>query len=195
MFEGGYCWPPTSGNVFPRWVLEQCMPMPEEDYRLCADLYICNHAAMLGQVHVIKETVGFYRIHAINNYYGYRMDASWFKRQADSLLIGARLIEELVRKYTNKPSFQYPYSRRSLEMLMTAYRFANFKSDGQLSKKVLNQKWWNSSEIRTISGTSKLKAIVFWILLSYSPKPLTKYIINFQQKKARRTLEKNFLTL
>ena len=36
----GHSNPPTSGNAFARRVLEQIMPMPEAEYRICADAYL-----------------------------------------------------------------------------------------------------------------------------------------------------------
>ncbi|HEX7242658.1 MAG TPA: glycosyltransferase, partial [Longimicrobiaceae bacterium] len=38
--SGGYVSPPTSGNVFARSFLERVMPVPEEDFRICADSYL-----------------------------------------------------------------------------------------------------------------------------------------------------------
>ncbi len=87
-----YPTPPTSGNVFPRAALEAMMPVPEEEYRICADSYLLLHAPFLGQVVPIKESLGQYRIHG-NNYWAGQMyfdrlmiHLSWYERNNQLLM-------------------------------------------------------------------------------------------------------------
>lgn len=67
-----YITPPTSGNVFPRMALATMMPVPEEEYRLCADSYLLAQAPFLGRVIIINEPLGQYRVHG-DNYWSGRM--------------------------------------------------------------------------------------------------------------------------
>jgi glycosyltransferase involved in cell wall biosynthesis len=58
---------PTSGNVFPRAFLDQVMPVPEVAWRRGADVYLCNLAALSGEVGAIDEPLGGYRSHGRND--------------------------------------------------------------------------------------------------------------------------------
>jgi glycosyltransferase involved in cell wall biosynthesis len=58
---------PTSGNVFPRAFLGQVMPVPEVAWRRGADVYLCNLAALSGEVGAIDEPLGGYRSHGRND--------------------------------------------------------------------------------------------------------------------------------
>ena len=65
--KGSYVHPPTSGNVFSRSLLEKIMPIPEKDYRICADLHLCTLAALVGTVTDIEDVLAQYRIHGANH--------------------------------------------------------------------------------------------------------------------------------
>jgi glycosyltransferase involved in cell wall biosynthesis len=58
---------PTSGNVFPRAFLDQVMPIPEVGWERGADVYLCNLAALSGEVGAIDEPLGDYRSHGRND--------------------------------------------------------------------------------------------------------------------------------
>ena len=65
---GSYDCPATSGNVFSRAVLEQILPMPEIEYRLCADAYLTHVAPFYGLVESIDEPLAAYRFHGGNGW-------------------------------------------------------------------------------------------------------------------------------
>ncbi len=62
--------PPTSGNAWARRFLEEVFPVPEEEYRLCADEYLYVLAPALGSVKRAPEPLGLYRRHGQNYYQG-----------------------------------------------------------------------------------------------------------------------------
>jgi hypothetical protein len=62
-------YPPASGNAFASWALERVLPMPEEDYRLLADIYLLNLVPLLGPVAALEGTGGRYRVHDANSHY------------------------------------------------------------------------------------------------------------------------------
>ncbi len=78
--------PPTSGNAFSRWFLDEVMPMPEEPYRSGADGgFIVPLAALYGPIHSVDEELGMYRIHGNNGFFrhvstGSTIDGKWFSR-------------------------------------------------------------------------------------------------------------------
>jgi hypothetical protein len=65
--SGGYWrWPPTSGLSFRRALLEQILPMPEPQFRTCADAYLATISPLLAEVASIAEPSALYRIHGGN---------------------------------------------------------------------------------------------------------------------------------
>ena len=59
---------PTSGNAFARWMLHRIFPVPEEDYRICADIYVSNISSLFGPVVWLDEVGAQYRVHGENNH-------------------------------------------------------------------------------------------------------------------------------
>lgn len=66
-----YQFPPTSGNVFTREYLNKIMPIPEDEFKLCADNYLNIPAPFLGEILSINSFLGIYRIHGKNNWASY----------------------------------------------------------------------------------------------------------------------------
>ncbi len=66
---GTYRHQPTSANVFTRRSLEKIMPIPEEDFRICAETYMCYYAPLFGEIEAVEEILGLYRVHQNNNYH------------------------------------------------------------------------------------------------------------------------------
>ncbi|MEO0606905.1 MAG: hypothetical protein AAFY82_01640, partial [Pseudomonadota bacterium] len=56
----------SSGNAFSRIFLQTVMPIPEEKWRFNADVFLCNQAALAGQVSAIDDPIGYYRMHGKN---------------------------------------------------------------------------------------------------------------------------------
>jgi glycosyltransferase involved in cell wall biosynthesis len=59
---------PTSGNAWSRAFLERVLPIPKDDFRLCADDYLYNLAPAFGDVKTFAQPQSCYRIHGKNNY-------------------------------------------------------------------------------------------------------------------------------
>lgn len=59
---------PTSGNVFSRALLARAMPIPEDQWKVCADSYLTGAASLLGGVKVLTVPLGKYRVHGTNNF-------------------------------------------------------------------------------------------------------------------------------
>jgi hypothetical protein len=61
-------WLPTSGNAFAAPMLKRIFPIPESEYRICADYYLSNLSALFGVVKALDETGGYYRVHGGNSH-------------------------------------------------------------------------------------------------------------------------------
>ena len=62
-------YPPASGNAFATWALRRVLPMPEDEYRILADVYLLNMIPLLGRVDVLEGAGGRYRVHNANSHY------------------------------------------------------------------------------------------------------------------------------
>jgi glycosyltransferase involved in cell wall biosynthesis len=65
--RGSYASPPSSGNVYAKWYLEQVMPMPEQPWRIGADTYLITLAPLYGEVVSLSGCHGGYRRHGTLN--------------------------------------------------------------------------------------------------------------------------------
>jgi hypothetical protein len=63
---GWYSTVPTSGNAFPRRVLEQLMPLPEAEFTRSGEALLIMGAAFLGPIAAIDEPLTSYRVHGDN---------------------------------------------------------------------------------------------------------------------------------
>jgi glycosyltransferase involved in cell wall biosynthesis len=59
---------PTSGNFFRADALRKSLPVPEERFRISADLYLFCKNAEFGRIQRIGDTLAKYRIHGSNNF-------------------------------------------------------------------------------------------------------------------------------
>lgn len=77
--------PPTSGNAYGRALLQDIMPIPEQDFRICADGYLNRTAVFRGPIKLLPETCSSYRLHGTNSYAGSKLrklfDKSYLQRQ------------------------------------------------------------------------------------------------------------------
>ncbi|MBV8141797.1 MAG: glycosyltransferase family 2 protein [Verrucomicrobia bacterium] len=63
---GFYGWPPTSGNGYARWFLEEIMPLPIGEFPDAPDGVLNAVAPLYGDVIAIDQVLGYYRIHGAN---------------------------------------------------------------------------------------------------------------------------------
>ena len=59
---------PTSGNAFARKILDEILPIPEDQFKICADAYLNAASSLLGRVVSLKRPLGGYRRHSRNNF-------------------------------------------------------------------------------------------------------------------------------
>jgi glycosyltransferase involved in cell wall biosynthesis len=173
--NGIYTWPPTSGNVFPRELLQSCMPIPEEKFRLCVDLYLCNHAAMKGSIVAVKKPVGYYRIHGNNNFSGFRLESKRLKNQALNIIATVDLLNDLFR---DKKDFNFPYTRWNFETLLLAKRFSDYEPLASYSYSALFENWKATPQVSEQSFTRKLALKIYWHILRYMPRKTIETILS-----------------
>ena len=67
-FADDMTWMATSGNAFSTKTLRLILPMPEHEYRTCADWYLSLISPLYGQVEFLSDVGAYYRVHGRNNY-------------------------------------------------------------------------------------------------------------------------------
>jgi glycosyltransferase involved in cell wall biosynthesis len=65
---GWWPFPPSTGLSFSRQFLSQVMPIPEVDYRICADTYLADLAPFFGDVIGVEQALSRFRMHGANNW-------------------------------------------------------------------------------------------------------------------------------
>lgn len=61
-------WLAMSANAFRTGSLRRILPIPEADYRICADWYLVHLTALLGPVASLDQVGASYRVHGANSY-------------------------------------------------------------------------------------------------------------------------------
>ena len=61
-------WVPTSANAFRTDAMRKILPIPEQDFRMCAERYLVHLIALLGPVVSLDEIGACYRVHGANAY-------------------------------------------------------------------------------------------------------------------------------
>jgi len=89
---------PTSGNVFDARKLKAVLPIPEEEYRICADAFVFIQTAVSGPVRSIDRELGAYRVHGSNRYTDKSprllLDSKRLAMHIDNYFKTAKLIEQ-----------------------------------------------------------------------------------------------------
>jgi glycosyltransferase involved in cell wall biosynthesis len=65
---GNHVSPPTSGNAWHRHFLDRVLPIPEMDFRICADMYLFELAPLYGAIKRVVTPQACYRRHGRNAY-------------------------------------------------------------------------------------------------------------------------------
>jgi PST family polysaccharide transporter len=58
--------PPTSGNFFDTAILRSILPVPEIEFRICADAFVLLKSCLKGPIKGLDRELGAYRIHGSN---------------------------------------------------------------------------------------------------------------------------------
>lgn len=95
---GAYPSPPTSGNAFARSFLYTVLPIPESEWRICADGYLNILSALYGDIVSYDQALGLYRIHDSNNYF--------YNTGHDVKRLVNRLRDDLLRDYQKENLLQ-----------------------------------------------------------------------------------------
>jgi glycosyltransferase involved in cell wall biosynthesis len=82
---GRWRWMPTSGVALRREVAERIFPVPEEPFRIDADMFMLELAPLFAEVTTIDEVLGHYRLHGGNAYSQRKVDRQGVARTIRSI--------------------------------------------------------------------------------------------------------------
>lgn len=185
--HGCYRWPPTSGNIFPRRVLQRIMPMPESSYRLCADLYLCMKAAEHGNILALDLPLANYRIHGNNNFAVFSLTPKSIRAKMQNLILAERLANDVTDSDSGSKVWEL---RDSVESGILARRFLPDIDPTSPSLQRLTIQYWQTREIRNLSRRKKLTAAINLAVLNFAPKWLVHLVIGQRIAKANRARTK-----
>ena len=67
--RGSVMFPPTSGNFYSSSILRKVGEIPEDEYKIRADVYLHHTLPFEGSVVVINKILGLYRVHGKNSWF------------------------------------------------------------------------------------------------------------------------------
>lgn len=99
----------TSTMSFNRNLLDNILPMPEKEYRICADNYLMIYALYLSNIKYIDDSLVFYRVHDNNGFIG-RSDV----KLVDEISLGSiTLINKKLESNNQEPIPYIDYDLKS----------------------------------------------------------------------------------
>ncbi|HZY06137.1 MAG TPA: hypothetical protein VFE69_00255, partial [Ilumatobacteraceae bacterium] len=174
-------WQPTSGNAFRRDALGAVLPMPEPEFRICADYYLSSLVPLHGMVDALPESGGGYRVHGANAHFsraenGDRLRAN-IRRTCDT---HRHLISEAQRLGLDHLPTD-PAAVRSVTF--AANRIISLRLDPERHPIVGDTRWslvrlgWSSARARSdVSRTRRLAFSAWFAAMAVVPRKLVRAV-------------------
>ncbi len=119
---------PTSGNMFCAADLRERMPIPEEEYRIAADLYLFWAAAQQGRVVFLPEELGKYRQHGANYFTAkkgrFGKEKNMLEKHLSTVLLLEELFESPDQANQNQGQRKLPFPIYALAMISDSKLFS-----------------------------------------------------------------------
>lgn len=169
---GNYKWPPTSGNIFRRKALDNIMPMPEMEYKICADLYLCLMISAYGEIASVYRPLGFYRIHSENAHAktAFQLNKKSLFAQAMGLLRVTIVAERLLKGKGVKGKMTELDRRENIEIVAIAARFGAIQlEEFGYSWKDVERHWSICYSYCPNTFRSRVPALLIWKVINHAP--------------------------
>lgn len=162
---------PTSGNVFHRAALERVMPIPEGEFRLCADEYLMYAGIEEQAVSYNPSEIGYYRSHGRNAFLQHSLfncDERFLRQRLESMKRTHRLI---LRAFVEEPDFRFAFNTQQLRTLLLVRRVLGEKSIPNIAPTSISEltKAYQRCLERTRSIAQIIKEWVGFIIVRYLP--------------------------
>jgi glycosyltransferase involved in cell wall biosynthesis len=191
--SGNYVWPPTSGNIFRREALKKVMPIPEKEYTICADTYLCLMVSALGTIASVDSPLGFYCVHGANAYgqVSFRFENKYLASQAVGHLRISRVAERVLSERGVAAKLTELDRRENIEIVAIAARFGAIRpEDFGLTPEKIVRHWTVAYEHSPDTLRSRAPALFIWKIINYAPRPVVKIfmqlIASFRTRRFNR---------
>jgi glycosyltransferase involved in cell wall biosynthesis len=188
---GNYIWPPTSGNIFRRETLDKIMPIPEEDFKICADVYLCFMVAAHGTIGAVDRPLGHYRVHGNNAYAqtSLGLQKKYLYIQSMAFLQMSHLTSRILREKGIFTEATLLDRRENLEFVAIATRFGAIRlEDFGFSKEKLTERWNARYHESTNTLRSRMPAFLIWNIINRAPLGIVRVTIRilwgFRRRRA-----------
>lgn len=188
--SGNYSWPPTSGNVFARGALDKVLPINEQDYRLCADLYLCMKVAEHGDIAAIPEPLAFYRIHGANGHADFSLEPIKLFRKCLGLIQHQQLADEVTGSRAGRKVWHY---RAAVETALLTRRFCDCSSITEKFPLLadLLRLYLQSVELQNATLRARFVGFFNWVILRFGPPCLIKRCMEVRLRRAHTAVSAN----
>lgn len=179
--KGKYVSPVTSGNAFSREVLNKIFPVPEVEFRICADAYVVNLAPFYGKILSIEKPLGAYRVHGNNSWAPKNFGLEWFRKSVVHDLQKFELIRNKAKELNHQVSkdldFQdYNHLRLRIASLRLEPENHPVPSDSLIDLALRGvSAVWNAEDL---SLKKRLILIVWFLWVGLLPLPIAKLAIS-----------------
>ena len=167
----------TSGNVFRRDALIKVMPIPEPEFKICADTYLCLMVSAYGAIASVDRPLGYYCVHGENAYgrLAFRFERKYLASQALGHLRIARVAERVLLGKGIRPKRTELDRRENIEIVAIAARFgAIHLEEFDLSREKIFRHWAVSYHDTPKTIRSRFPAFVIWKIINHAPFAIVK---------------------
>jgi glycosyltransferase involved in cell wall biosynthesis len=193
---GDYRWPPTTGNIFGRDALSKIMPIPEESFKICADVYLCILVAAYGDIAAIERPLGFYCVHGGNAHARatVQLNKKHLYTQSLGLLLVTRVARELLKTKGFTEKMTVLDRRENIEIVALAARFGAIRlEDFGYSWRDVRSHWRKAYRKSPKTLRSRIPARCIWLIVNYAPFPLVRVVMeslaSFRSRRFSREVE------
>lgn len=168
--------PPTSGNVFSRVFLKEIFPIPEEEFRICADEYLVYSGIRLQRILHIPRIIGYRGSHEANAHLMntlFYTDTKRAELRLETLKRTRKLILSQYPEYETAPD-TYPYALNHLKAAAVIQRFLPERaSELVLDRSELKRQFRRKLDAAG-PGWVKIRESLSYLILMYFPGPMVR---------------------
>lgn len=193
-------WMATSGNAFAATVLQQILPIPEQDFPIMADFYLSHLAPLLGLAIFLPQVGAYYRLHSANNFA--RRSRSVDITQIRRYILYAHKTCQYIQQAANKLGLETSprLNGELLSVSILSKRLTSLKLDPDKHPIKGDTAWrlFQSGVIASwkrfdVSWIMKILYSFWFLLMLPAPKPVAYWLASVFSFPAKRQLLNRFL--
>lgn len=187
-------WVPTSANAFRREAMAKVMPIPQREYRMCAERYLVHLMPLLGPVASLDHVGAYYRVHGDNAY-----EALNPQLDMDRLRLTIRVERSTATALLEVAGREgIPHPRQILSIADLANRMISLRLEPELhpiegdTRAGLVRGAWGAAARRTNAGIAMKAMFLGWFAaMAIVPRPLARHLATaFLFPERRMTLNR-----